>query len=101
MKIERFENDLQVRLKIKGSIGSKDAKQLLEHAESLTPGPGAALELDMESVSMVDSAGLEALLTCKEHCNAIGAELSLVNVNQRIARILRITRLDREMTVRS
>lgn len=58
----------------------------------LSPAPVSTI-LDMSAVPSVDSAGLGALVNCYVSRQKVGRKLLLVGVNDRLAALLKITRL--------
>lgn len=52
--------------------------------------------LDMQSVDFIDSAGLEQLLWAWDYCNENNCQLKLASLNENCAKILELTRLDKE-----
>ena len=51
--------------------------------------------VDMENLTVVDSAGLEALLWIIDEVSGRGGQLRLVKPDSTISKVLEITRLDR------
>jgi anti-anti-sigma factor len=52
--------------------------------------------LDLSAVSFIDSRGLEQLLWARDHCSKNRSELHLAGLDENCAKILEVTRLDRE-----
>jgi anti-sigma B factor antagonist len=50
--------------------------------------------LDLSNVSIVDAHGLGVLLQLREQTLAHGIHLELINVNEPVSRVFKITRLD-------
>jgi anti-anti-sigma factor len=55
--------------------------------------------LDLEHLTTVDSAGLEALLWLKDQVTEISGEMRLVRPDDTFRKVLEITRLDRRFDV--
>jgi anti-sigma B factor antagonist len=55
--------------------------------------------LDMEHLTLIDSAGLEMLLWLMEETSERGGQLRLVRPDETVQRILYITRLDRRFDI--
>ncbi len=55
--------------------------------------------LNMEHMTLIDSAGLEQMLWLMEELAEINGQLRLVNPDDTIAKILEITRLDRRFNI--
>ena len=57
------------------------------------------LVLDMEYLTLIDSAGLELLLWLSEESAKRNGQIRLVNPDDTVSRILHLTRLDRHFAV--
>ena len=55
--------------------------------------------LDLGSVPLMDSAGLEALLEARDRCSKLGGSIVLARPNALCRDILRINEVDRELNV--
>jgi len=98
MKIVRDSDGSRVVVRLQGALaGKKDAGALAQVVRSLLDERQSEIALDLSAVAMVDSAGLEQLLACHEQCKAAGGGCALINVSPEVSKILRITRLDREL----
>lgn len=60
-----------------------------------SPAPSASFVLDLSQVQYIDSGGLGALVAVLTSARAAGGDLRLTGMNQRVSRLLKITRLDR------
>jgi anti-anti-sigma factor len=99
MKIPTRREDGVLVLEPRASLVGRSVGDLGEAvSRALEQEPGD-VAIDMKSVAMVDSGGLEELLRAHERCAAIGAVCRIVNATPKIKNILRVTRLDRELTV--
>ena len=56
------------------------------------------LVLDLEHLSLIDSAGLELLLWLTDEASRHQGQVRLVNPDETVAKILRLTRLDRRFS---
>ena len=56
----------------------------------------AGIVLDMSGVGFIDSEGLEQLLWLKDYCSENKRELRLAGLDESLAKILEITRLESE-----
>ncbi|NOS99692.1 MAG: STAS domain-containing protein [Phycisphaerales bacterium] len=97
MKIVTHSDETPVRLELHGKLIGKAAGAVHDAVETVVAKGGQHIELDLHALAVVDSAGLEALLACHERCAAAGGRCTLTGVSGKIERILRITRLDREL----
>ena len=73
------------------------AVEQIEHRNgegSDQPDAAGDLVLDLEAVPFIDSAGLEYLLDLQEKFAENLGRVKLVNLNENVAEILKITRLD-------
>jgi anti-anti-sigma factor len=52
--------------------------------------------LDMSNVGFIDSQGLEKLLWARDYCNENNCQLRLAGLDENCAKILEVTRLDKE-----
>lgn len=57
------------------------------------------LVLDLEHLVLIDSAGLELLLWLAEESSRRQGQVRLVNPDEAVAKILRLTRLDRRFNI--
>jgi anti-sigma B factor antagonist len=55
--------------------------------------------LDLDSIEVLDSRGLEALLNVQERVRALGGEVKIATTNVTNRKILEITRLDQQLEV--
>ncbi len=60
-----------------------------------SPVPSASFVLDLSQVQYIDSGGLGALVAVLTSARAAGGDLRLTGMNERVARVLKTTRLDR------
>jgi anti-sigma B factor antagonist len=56
---------------------------------------GADVVVDLDQISFIDSAGLGALIGARRRAHVVNGSLTLVCNQERILRVLGITRLDR------
>lgn len=52
--------------------------------------------LDMSNVGFIDGQGLEKLLWARDYCNEKDCELRLAGLDENCAKILEVTRLDKQ-----
>ena len=55
--------------------------------------------VDMRQTPLIDSAGLEALLDVKDHCEQLGGSMVIARPNALCADILRINGLNHEISI--
>lgn len=79
---------------LSGEIDAYTAPQLKEKLIPLSQQKGHIVEVDLENINYMDSTGLgvfiNALKSTKEH----GSSLKLVNIQERVLRLFKITGLD-------
>ncbi|AIF42390.1 STAS domain-containing protein [Virgibacillus sp. SK37] len=86
---------------LSGEIDAYTAPQLKDAVLPLTKTPEHTMEIDLENVNYMDSTGLgvfiSALKSTKEH----GSKMKLVNIQDRVLRLFKITGLDEIMDINS
>ncbi len=75
-----------------GRITSSTSALLRDTTRSLIPG-AKRIVLDLTNVSYLDSSGLGALVSLYVSTRRASCELKLINLNQRIKELLRLTNL--------
>jgi|SRR5579859_1209861 len=81
-----------LRAKVKELLRQKDSSPPV--ADS-SPVPNTSIVLDLSQVQYIDSGGLGALVAVLTSARAAGGDLRLTGMNERVSRVLKITRLDR------
>src|SRR5579863_2093439 len=71
----------------------EEAGALRENVKTLLAAGKKKLVLDLKNVSMIDSAGLDELVTAHTSAKSSGATLRLCNLGPRANELLKITRL--------
>lgn len=66
-----------------------------EMSRAIEENHGAALVIDLEGVTFIDSTGLNSLVRAFERQRLLGRALALVSDDTRVAMMLEVTRLDR------
>jgi anti-anti-sigma factor len=98
MEIKTLEKDGQVTLHVRGEIEVYSLPDFSRHAESYLGGP-RELVVDMRDLDYVDSSALGFLVTLHERMERQGQHLRLINMNAHVARVFKITRLDRVLDI--
>lgn len=92
-------------LVVSGRLDSRSASALRAALQDAVDEPpdeaGAELELDLASLEIWDGAGLGVLVGANRRARRAGRQIVLIAVAPRIARLLRATRLDRALVVRT
>ena len=86
-------------LSLEGQIVSGDT-ETLRGAVQLADGISDVV-LDLSNVSTVDAHGLGVLLQLREQTLANGVHFELMNVNEPVSRVFKITRLDTVFEINS
>jgi anti-anti-sigma factor len=92
LKVHAKKWDAVEVLCLEGQIINGDT-EVLRGAVQLASDAGDII-LDLANVTIVDAHGLGVLLQLREEILARGIHFELINVNERLRRILQITRLD-------
>lgn len=74
--------------------GSQGNAVLHQVSEALEQG-GTSIEIDMDAVTFMDSAGFGALVIAFKNVKAAGGRFRLLNVNTQVRLVLEITGTDR------
>jgi anti-anti-sigma factor len=88
-----------VHVALSGELDLASAPKLddeLKHVEDRGP---ALIVLDLQELSFMDSSGLRALLSADARAREAGRRLVLVRGDERVQRVLRITRLDERLEI--
>lgn len=76
--------------------GAPKLEDELRHVEQRGP---AVIVLDLQELTFMDSSGLRALLTADARAREAGRRLVLVRGDERVQRVLAITRLDERLEI--
>jgi anti-anti-sigma factor len=96
MKIKNQPYNDVIVLELRGEMGGDSTDMFRQALSSATAEHKAGIVLDMSQVSFIDSDGLEQLLWSKEHCRENKCQLKLAALDETCAKILEITRLEKE-----
>jgi anti-sigma B factor antagonist len=86
-------------LELIGDVDITASEELVDRARACL-GRAPSLELDLGALTFIDSSGLGALVRIRNEARGEEKPLVLTNVNERTARLLRITGLDKSFDVR-
>ena len=92
MKIQISREKEITRVVFEGNINQSCIDEVRGSLQSLAEMDGDKFVLDFENVEFIDSAGLGALVAFRKAKNS--GSIQLVNVNDRIRKLLAITRSD-------
>jgi anti-sigma B factor antagonist len=84
---------------LEGEIDMVSSSVLLEPIQALADPPPARVVFDLEAVSFIDSTGLSALIQADMAAKAAGSTLVLRSVPPRILKLMKLTQLDRALTI--
>jgi len=76
-----------------------ELQNAVDSASALADVPGAAIRFEVAELELVDAAGLGALVAAHRRAGRSGLGFSLVNVPDRLSRLLFISRLYRVLSV--
>lgn len=95
INISDEENKKVIRLS--GEIDAYTAPQLKDKLLSFTKNNGNFVQVDMESVSYMDSTGLGVFISALKSTKENGSQMELINLSDRVYRVFQITGLDEIM----
>jgi anti-anti-sigma factor len=87
-------------LALRGELDMASAPAVGEHLLAALPRSARLLILDMGEVSFCDAAGLSVLIGVQRRAAGLGITLYLSRLRPQVAKLLRITGLDRGLNVR-
>ena len=98
MEVKRNVTDELVTLTVSGEIEVYSLPDFTRLAESFVGGP-KNLVIDLKELEYIDSSGLGFLVTLHDRLERNDQHLSLVNMPTHVARVFKITRLDRILDI--
>lgn len=99
MQIEREKQEEKLTLKLSGRLDTSTAPMLQETVEREQEGV-TELNLDMEKLEYVSSAGLRVLLSSAKKMTAKGGTMNLVHVNEDVMDVFEITGFNEILNIR-
>jgi anti-sigma B factor antagonist len=84
-----------------GEIDAYTAPKLKEAILPLTKEAGKTAEIDLENVNYMDSTGLGVFISALKSAKETGSHLKLINLQDRVLRLFRITGLDEIMDLKA
>ena len=101
MKFDVEKNGTAVTVKLKGrKLDSAVSSELKGEFLLLCKPKVETLIVDLEEVDFCDSSGLSALLIAERKMREHGGKVRLLNVNEKISSLLKISMLDRIFEIR-
>jgi anti-sigma B factor antagonist len=90
-----------VAVEVGGELDLATADRFGDFLVGLTAGLSPRLVLDVSELVFCDPYGLSALVRAADRAEAVGGSVTLAGVRPVLARLLRLTRLERRLPVRS
>ncbi|CDQ40901.1 MULTISPECIES: STAS domain-containing protein [Virgibacillus] len=84
-----------------GEIDAYTAPELKEALLPLTKQSGHLVEVDLEQVNYMDSTGLGIFISALKSTKENNSQMTLVNIQDRVLRLFKITGLDEIMDINS
>ncbi len=88
-------NDVTV-VELQGELDGDSAELLQNIIADIVAKGRTSIVLDMSGVGFIDSRGLEQLLWVRDYCSQSKCELRLAGLDETLAKILEVTRLENE-----
>ncbi|NJP04318.1 MAG: STAS domain-containing protein [Chloroflexaceae bacterium] len=99
MEITTRSVDAVMILELNGQFESDEGRPVVEWLEQAASTPPARIVINLESVSFIDSIGLAALVRNMKRCREVEGDVHLCNLQKRVYRTFRLTRLDRAFRI--
>jgi anti-anti-sigma factor len=99
LEITTRDRDGGAHIVLTGELDIATAPQLDEEVARLEGEGRALIVIDLRGLEFMDSSGLRALLAADTRARNRGARLVIVRGDDRIQRVLRITRLDERLEI--
>jgi anti-sigma B factor antagonist len=97
---ERSDRDGRPVLAVTGEIDLAVASRFRQELESLVAGSTGPTLVDLSGVGFIDSSGIRELLTARLAAQAAGGDLTLLNPSASCRRVLEVSGVLTEFTVR-
>ena len=94
---DRSDGGIQVELT--GELDLATAPKLDDELQKVEARGPALIVIDLQPLTFMDSSGLRALLAADARARENGTRLVLVRGDERVQRVLRITRLDERLEI--
>ena len=88
-----------VHASLRGELDISTATRLEENLERIEADEPAVLILDLSRLDFMDSTGLRLLISADSRARDAGRRLVLVQGNEMVQRVLRLTRLDERLEI--
>lgn len=101
LDIEIVEEGLTTTVLLTGEIDAYTAPELKEALLPLTKREGTLIIVDLEKVNYMDSTGLGVFIGALKSSKEYHSELKLIQLQERVHRLFKITSLDSIITIDS
>ena len=88
-----------VHVELSGELDLATAPKLEDELKRVERDSPGVIVLDLRPLAFMDSSGLRALLSADARAREAGRRLVLVRGDERVQRVLRITRLDERLEI--
>jgi anti-anti-sigma factor len=88
-----------VHLRLRGELDISTATRLEDDLQRIEAERPELIVLDLKELSFMDSTGLRLLITADARAREGGRELAIVQGNDMVQRVLRLTRLDERLHI--
>jgi anti-anti-sigma factor len=88
-----------VHVELAGELDIATAPKLDEEVRRLEAGGHELIVIDLRGLRFMDSSGLRALLAADTRAHELGRRVVIVRGDDRVQRVLRITRLDERLEI--
>jgi anti-sigma B factor antagonist len=99
LELKTSEREGAAVVELTGELDIATAPKLEDEVRRLEAQGGKLIAIDLRGLEFMDSSGLRALLAADTRARERGARLVLVRGDDRIQRVLRITRLDERLEI--
>ncbi|MEA2373744.1 MAG: anti-sigma factor antagonist [Thermoleophilaceae bacterium] len=89
----------KVHLELSGELDIATAPKLDEEVRRLEAEGHELIVIDLRGLQFMDSSGLRSLLAAHTNARELGRRLVIVRGDDRVQRVLRITRLDERLEI--
>lgn len=85
---------------VAGKITEREAGVIADEVKAKAPAAAWRVALDLSDVALLASAGLGSLLAINRACADAGGRLAIFGLNDDLAGVMKIARLDRVLTIK-
>jgi anti-anti-sigma factor len=96
MRIKRQDYKDVTVVELQGELDGDFTELLENNVTEIVSAKRVGIVLDMSNVGFIDGQGLEKLLWARDYCNENTCQLRLAGLDENCAKILEVTRLDKE-----